>query len=146
MQNKNDYSTEWIDPVTGEVQQGIFNGELGVISDIDPLNGTATITFDEGQTAEYKGKLLDNIDLAYAVTVHKSQGCEFDRVIIALGKMNALLYKRSLLYTAVTRGRMNVTIVECEGTLGKFLRAPKGDVRETCLRDLLKTVDHRRLK
>ena len=146
MQNKNDYSTEWIDPVTGEVLQGIFNGELGVISDIDPLNGSVTITFAEGKTAEYKGKLLDNIDLAYAVTVHKSQGCEFDRVIIALGKMNALLYKRSLLYTAVTRGKMNVTIVECEGTLGKFLRAPKGDTRETCLRDLLKTVDYRRNK
>ena len=146
MQNKNDYSTEWIDPVTGEVMQGIFNGELGVITDIDPLKGSVTITFDEGKTAEYKGKLLDNIDLAYAVTVHKSQGCEFDRVIIALGKMNALLYKRSLLYTAVTRGKMNVTIVECEGTLGKFLRAPKGDVRETCLRDLLKTVDFRRNK
>jgi len=146
MQNKNDYSTEWIDPVTGEVLQGIFNGELGVISDIDPLKGSVTITFDEGKTAEYKGKLLDNIDLAYAVTVHKSQGCEFDRVIIALGKMNVLLYKRSLLYTAVTRGKMNVTIVECEGTLGKFLRAPKGDTRETCLRDLLKTVDYRRNK
>ena len=146
MQNKNDYSTEWIDPVTGEVLQGIFNGELGVISDIDPLKGSVTITFDEGKTAEYKGKLLDNIDLAYAVTVHKSQGCEFDRVIIALGKMNALLYKRSLLYTAITRGKMNVTIVECEGTLGKFLRAPKGDTRETCLRDLLKTVDYRRNK
>lgn len=146
MQNKNDYSTEWIDPVTGEVLQGIFNGELGVISDIDPIKGSVTITFDEGKTAEYKGKLLDNIDLAYAVTVHKSQGCEFDRVIIALGKMNALLYKRSLLYTAVTRGKMNVTIVECEGTLGKFLRAPKGDTRETCLRDLLKTVDYRRNK
>ena len=146
MQNKNDYSTEWIDPITGEVLQGIFNGELGVISDIDPLKGSVTITFDEGKTAEYKGKLLDNIDLAYAVTVHKSQGCEFDRVIIALGKMNALLYKRSLLYTAVTRGKMNVTIVECEGTLGKFLRAPKGDTRETCLRDLLKTVDFRRNK
>ena len=146
MQNKNDYSTEWIDPVTGEVLQGIFNGELGVISDIDPLKGSVTITFDEGKTAEYKGKLLDNIDLAYAVTVHKSQGCEFDRVIIALGKMNALLYKRSLLYTAVTRGKMNVTIVECEGMLDKFLRAPKGDTRETCLRDLLKTVDYRRNK
>ncbi|MBR3247432.1 MAG: AAA family ATPase [Clostridiales bacterium] len=146
MQNKNDYSTEWIDPVTGEVMQGIFNGELGVISDIDTVKGSVTITFDEGKTAEYKGKLLENIDLAYAVTVHKSQGCEFDRVIIALGKMNALLYKRSLLYTAVTRGKMNVTIVECGGTLEKFLRGPKGDTRETCLRDLLKTVDHRRLK
>lgn len=144
MQNKNDYSTEWIDPVTGEVLQGIFNGELGVISDIDPLKGSVTITFDEGKTAEYKGKLLENIDLAYAVTVHKSQGCEFDRVIIALGKMNALLYKRSLLYTAVTRGKMNVTIVELEGTLHKFLKAPKGEVRQTCLKDLLKTVDFRR--
>jgi exodeoxyribonuclease V alpha subunit len=146
MQNKNDYQTEWIDPVTGEVLQGIFNGELGVVSDIDPLKGSVTITFDEGKSAEYKGKLLENIDLAYAVTVHKSQGCEFDRVIIALGKMNMLLYKRSLLYTAGTRGKMNVTIVECEGTLGKFLRAPKGDTRETCLRDLLKTVDYRRNK
>jgi exodeoxyribonuclease V alpha subunit len=146
MQNKNDYSTEWIDPFTGEVSQGIFNGELGIVSDIDPLNNTVTITFDEGKTAQYKGKLLENIELAYAVTVHKSQGCEFDRVIIALGKMNALLYKRSLLYTAVTRGRMNVTVVEVEGTLKKFLNGPKDDVRQTCLRDLLKTVDYRRNK
>ena len=146
MQNKNDYSTEWIDPVTGEVLQGIFNGELGVVTDIDPLKSSVTITFDEGKTAEYKGKMLENIDLAYSVTVHKSQGCEFDRVIIALGKMNPLLYKRSLLYTAVTRGKMNVTIVELEGTLVKFLRSPKGDTRDTCLRDLLKTVDYRRNK
>ena len=146
MQNKNDYSTEWIDPLTGEVQQGIFNGELGIVSDIDPLKNTVSITFDEGKTAQYKGKLLDNIELAYAVTVHKSQGCEFDRVIIALGKMNALLYKRSLLYTAVTRGRMNVTIIEVEGTLRKFLNGPKDDLRDTCLRDLLKTVDFRRNK
>ena len=146
MQNKNDYSTEWIDPVTGEVLQGIFNGELGVVTDIDPLKSSVTITFDEGKTAEYKGKMLENIDLAYSVTVHKSQGCEFDRVIIALGKMNPLLYKRSLLYTAVTRGKMNVTIVELEGTLAKFLRSPKGDTRDTCLRDLLKTVDYRRNK
>jgi len=146
MQNRNDYSTECTDPLTGETVQGIFNGELGTVTDIDPLKGTVTITFDEGKTAEYKGKLLENIDLAYAVTVHKSQGCEFDRVIIALGKMNALLYKRNLLYTAVTRGKMNVTIVEYDGTLGRFLRAPKGETRETCLRDLLKTVDHRRKK
>ena len=146
MQNKNDYSTEWIDPVTGEVLQGIFNGELGLVTDIDPLKSSVTITFDEGKTAEYKGKMLENIDLAYSVTVHKSQGCEFDRVIIALGKMNPLLYKRSLLYTAVTRGKMNVTIVELEGTLAKFLRSPKGDTRDTCLRDLLKTVDYRRNK
>ena len=146
MQNKNDYSTEWIDPASGEVLQGIFNGELGVVSDIDPLKSSVTIAFDEGKCVEYKGKLLDNIELAYAVTVHKSQGCEFDRVIIALGKMNALLYKRSLLYTAVTRGKMNVTIVELEGTLAKFLKGPKDDLRETCLRDLLKTVDYRRNK
>ena len=144
MQNKNDYSTEWIDPFTGEVSQGIFNGELGIVSDVDPLKNTVTITFDEGKNVVYKGKLLENIELAYAVTVHKSQGCEFDRVIIALGKMNALLYKRSLLYTAVTRGRENVTVIEVEGTLNRFLNGPKDDVRQTCLRDLLKTVDHRR--
>ena len=55
-------------------------------------------------------------------------------------------YKRNLLYTAVTRGKMNVTIVEYDGTLGRFLRAPKSETRETCLKDLLKTVDHRRKK
>jgi len=146
MQNKNDYSIEWKDLITGETLQGIFNGELGIVSDIDTKEGTVTITFDEGKTAEYKGKLLDNIDLAYAVTVHKSQGCEFDRVIIALGKMNALLYKRNLLYTAVTRGRKNVTIVELEGTLDRFLNARKSEERDTVLKDLLKTVDYRRNK
>ena len=146
MQNKNDYQIEWKDPVTGETLQGIFNGELGTVSGIDEKEGVVTITFDEGKTVEYKGKLLENIDLAYAVTVHKSQGCEFDRVIIALGRMNALLYKRNLLYTAITRGKINVTIVELEGTLNKFLGAKKSENRETVLEDLLKTVDYRRNK
>ena len=89
-------------------------------------------------------KMLEDIELAYAVTVHKSQGCEFEHVIILLGKMNALLYKRNLLYTAITRGRNKVTIIDSNDTLLRFLRAKHGEERQTTLKDLLAIIDHKR--
>ena len=88
--------------------------------------------------------MLEDIELAYAVTVHKSQGCEFEHVVILLGRMNALLYKRNLLYTAVTRGRSKVTIIDSADTLSRFLKGTHIEERSTSLKELLAIVDHKR--
>ena len=108
------------------------------------IEGTMTVVFDDGKAVKYTKKMLEDIELAYAVTVHKSQGCEFEHVIILLGKMNALLYKRNLLYTAVTRGRSKVTIIDSADTLTRFLKGFREEERSTSLKDLLKIVDHKR--
>lgn len=144
MQTRNDYSAEWLDPVTGETEQGVFNGEMGKVDSVDPIEGTMTVFFDDGKMVKYTKKMLEDIELAYAVTVHKSQGCEFEHVIILLGKMNALLYKRNLLYTAVTRGRSRVTIIDSNDTLSRFLKAVHGEERVTTLKGLLEIIDHKR--
>ena len=144
MQTRNDYSAEWLDPLTGETEQGVFNGEMGKVDSVDPIEGTMTVFFDDGKTVKYTKKMLEDIELAYAVTVHKSQGCEFEHVIILLGKMNALLYKRNLLYTAVTRGRSRVTIIDSNDTLSRFLKATHGEERATTLKELLAIIDHKR--
>lgn len=144
MQTRNDYSAEWIDPVTNKTEQGVFNGEMGTVDSIDMIEGTMTVVFDDGKTVKYTKKMLEDIELAYAVTVHKSQGCEFEHVVILLGKMNALLYKRNLLYTAVTRGRTKVTIVDSGDTLARFLRGLRDEERATSLKDFLAIIDHKR--
>ena len=89
---------------------------------------------------------MDNIELAYAVTVHKSQGCEFDLVILALGKMSPKLLNRKLLYTAVTRGKKKVVIVDSEGMLQKMLRSTETSRRNTSLSDFLKIIDNKEEK
>ena len=144
MQTRNDYSAEWLDPLTGETEQGVFNGEMGTVDGVDSIEGTMTVLFDDGKTVKYTKKMLEDIELAYAVTVHKSQGCEFEHVVILLGKMNALLYKRNLLYTAVTRGRSKVTIVDSADTLSRFLKGSRIEERSTSLKDLLGITDHKR--
>ncbi|MBE7069854.1 MAG: hypothetical protein E7386_05085 [Ruminococcaceae bacterium] len=144
MQTRNDYSAEWLDPLTGNTEQGVFNGEMGIVESVDPIEGTMNVLFDDGKTVKYTKKMLEDIELAYAVTVHKSQGCEFEHVIILLGKMNALLYKRNLLYTAVTRGRSKVTIVDSADTLSHFLKGTHIEERSTSLKALLAIVDHKR--
>ena len=144
MQTRNDYSAEWLDPLTGETEQGVFNGEMGIVESVDPIEGTMTVFFDDGKTVKYSKKMLEDIELAYAVTVHKSQGCEFEHVVILLGRMNALLYKRNLLYTAVTRGRSKVTIIDSADTLSRFLKGTHIEERSTSLKELLAIVDHKR--
>ena len=141
MQTKNNYSVEWLDPATGDTRRGVFNGEIGKVFSIDPIEGAMTVEFDDGKFVSYKNKSLDEVDLAYAITVHKAQGCEFDNVIIALGKMNALLHRRRLLYTAVTRGKKKVIIIDSGDTLSKFIRSRAIDVRQTTLRGLLHLTD-----
>lgn len=115
MQVKNNYQLEWeirskyglaIDKGTG-----IFNGDMGIIEEINEFAETMTISFDEGKTVEYSYKTLDELELAYAITIHKSQGSEYPAVIIPLLSGPRMLMNRNLLYTAVTRAKKCVTIV-----------------------------------
>ncbi|MBP5180603.1 MAG: AAA family ATPase [Clostridiales bacterium] len=142
MQIKNNYSIEYFDPSNNEVSYGIFNGEMGKFDGYDILSGKYNIIYDDRKVG-YTKKMMKDVELAYAVTVHKAQGCEFDSVVVVLGKMNYKLTNRKLLYTAVTRGRNKVTIIDSEGRLGKMLRNEADNFRKTSLSDFLKIVSER---
>ena len=143
MQIRNNYKIEYYDPEEGEVVKGIFNGETGKAAGKDFMTGKYDILFDNGRRVGYEKKMLSDIDLAYAMTVHKAQGCEFDTVIIALGKMNIKLSNRKLLYTAVTRGKKKVIIIDSGNRLMKMCAGRDETVRQTSLKDLLSIVNGR---
>ena len=108
MQVKNNYNIEWQDGA--EKGTGIFNGDIGILEKIDLKTGCVTVNFD-GKRAVIPGENLGDIELAYAVTVHKSQGCEFNAVILPLIGLVPNLAYRNLLYTAVTRAKnMLITV------------------------------------
>lgn len=115
MQIKNNYQMEWeIRSKNGYALDngtGIFNGDCGIIKNINEFASTVTIEFDEGRVVEYKFSQLDEIELAYAITIHKSQGSEYPAVVIPLLNGPQMLMNRNLLYTAVTRAKNCVTIV-----------------------------------
>ena len=115
MQIKNNYQLEWeirskyglcIDKGTG-----VFNGDTGIIEEINYFAETMTVSFDEGKMVEYPFKLLEELELAYAITIHKSQGSEYPAVVIPLFQGPRMLLNRNLIYTAVTRAKKCVTIV-----------------------------------
>ncbi|MDE7244265.1 MAG: ATP-dependent RecD-like DNA helicase, partial [Oscillospiraceae bacterium] len=103
MQVRNNYDVLWVreDGVTGS---GIFNGDVGVIEDIDPAGELLTLNFD-GRSAAYTPDMLTELELAYAVTVHKSQGSEYRAVILTVLPAAPSLMVRGVLYTGVTRAR-----------------------------------------
>ena len=115
MQIKNNYQIAWeIRTKFGlcvDKGMGIFNGDTGIIEEINDFAETMTISFDEGRKVEYPFKLLEELELAYAVTIHKSQGSEYPAVVIPLLSGPRMLMNRNLLYTAVTRAKKCVTIV-----------------------------------
>ena len=114
MQIRNNYKLSWKNMKTFEEGEGIFNGDVGYIDNIDLQNNTIGVIFDNIRYVVYEFSELDELDLAYAVTVHKSQGSEFPVVIIPVGHVPPLLGTRNLLYTAVTRGKSLVILVGSE--------------------------------
>ena len=110
MQTKNDYEIEW-ETKDGAIGEGIFNGDMGIITDIDLENAEMIILFDDEKIVHYDFIKLENLELAYAITVHKSQGSEFDAVVIPLVYGYSRLMTKNLLYTAVTRAKSFVCIV-----------------------------------
>lgn len=117
MQTKNNYDMVYVRIDTGEESMGIFNGDMGIIRTIDNNAKSMTIIFDEDKKVEYPFTNLDELDLAYAITVHKSQGSEFHTVIMPVCMFNPMLMSRNLFYTAVTRAKNMVVLVGSEKTV-----------------------------
>lgn len=113
MQTKNNYSLKWT-RVSGSGEDegvGIFNGDMGYIDDMDEDDNTITIIFDEERRVVYDSMYIEEIDLAYAITIHKSQGSEFPVVVIPLFPGPPMLMNRNLLYTGITRAKQMVVLV-----------------------------------
>ena len=141
MQIKNNYQLEWeIRTKYGlsvEKGTGIFNGDTGIIEEINDYAEMMTISFDEGKMVEYPYKLLEELELAYAVTIHKSQGSEYPAVVIPLLSGPRMLLNRNLLYTAVTRAKKCVTIVGNDDTFNSMILNNSQQKRYSGLKDRL---------
>ncbi len=115
MQIKNDYQLEWetkgLYGIAADRGSGVFNGDIGVIRQINSFAEELTVEFDEGRMVTYEFSGLDELELAYAITIHKSQGSEYPAVVIPLLSGPRMLMTRNLLYTAVTRARSCVCVV-----------------------------------
>ena len=109
MQTKNNYDMVWKKD-DGEMGRGVFNGDIGIIEKMDPLMRMMAVRFDD-RVADYPYDSAGELDHAYGITVHKSQGSEFEAVIIPLMEVNSRLCYRNLLYTAVTRAKKLLIIV-----------------------------------
>ena len=137
MQVKNNYQLEW--EVRGkygipvEKGVGVFNGDTGILAEINEFAEIATVEFEDGRCAEYSFKQMEELELAYAITIHKSQGSEYPAVVIPLLSGPQMLLNRNLLYTAVTRARKCVTIVGSEETFGEMIRNEKQQRRYSSL-------------
>ena len=136
MQTKNDYEIEW-ETKDGTVGEGIFNGDMGIIMSIDPVNSEMTILFDDEKIVHYDFLKLENLELSYAITVHKSQGSEFDAVIIPLVYGYSRLMTKNLLYTAVTRAKGFVCIVGRKECVMEMINNNVELLRYTGLADFL---------
>ena len=137
MQIKNNYQLEWEIRtkygLTVDKGTGIFNGDMGMITEINTYTETLEVEYDEKRRVRYSFDLLDELELAYAVTIHKSQGSEYPAVIIPLLRGPRQLFHRNLLYTAVTRARKCVTLVGSEETFQEMIRNADEQNRNTSL-------------
>ena len=137
MQIRNNYQMEW--EVRGkygipvEEGVGVFNGDTGILKEINEFAETATVEFEDGRFADYSFKQLEELELAYAITIHKSQGSEYPAVILPLLSGPKMLMNRNLLYTGVTRARKCVTVVGSEETFGEMIRNEKQHKRYSSL-------------
>ncbi len=142
MQTKNNYQLAWEIRtkfgLTVDKGLGIFNGDMGIIRQINDFAEQMIIEFDEGRMVEYPYKLLDELELAYAITIHKSQGSEYPVVVIPLLSGPMMLMNRNLLYTAVTRARKCVTLVGNEVTFQQMIQNTSQQKRYSGLCDRLK--------
>ena len=131
MQVKNNYNVEWTKD-DGTEGTGIFNGDVGMLEEIDKLRGILKVRFDD-RTATYSIDNADELEHAYAITVHKSQGSEFPAVIIPMYPMAPQLCYRNLLYTAVTRARSILIMVGHKQIVYQMVRNQKKTLRYSAL-------------
>ena len=133
MQIRNNYDIMWKRTDGSEVGTGIFNGDVGVIKEIENSTETITILFDDRE-AEYDFTQLNELEPAYAMTVHKSQGSEYRAVILTAWNGSPYLLSRSILYTAITRARELLIIVGREETVAVMVENAKKNRRYSGLK------------
>ena len=145
MQIRNNYQMEW--EIRGrygiviEKGIGVFNGDTGILKEINEFAETAEVEFEDGRFAVYSFKQLEELELAYAITIHKSQGSEYPAVILPLLSGPKMLLNRNLLYTAVTRARKCVTVVGSEETFGEMIRNEKQQKRYSALDERIRELN-----
>ena len=141
MQMKNNYQIKWqvrgYNQMMIEEGTGVFNGDCGIITDIDNFNKEMTVRFDDEKYVTYSQGNLDELELAYAITIHKSQGSEYPAVVLPLLAGPKPLMNRNILYTAVTRGKKCVTIVGSRETVKGMIRNKSEQTRYSSLRERL---------
>lgn len=148
MQIKNNYNLEWKIYKDNIVKNaflldsglGIFNGDEGVIQKINIKQERIEVLFDENKVVKYKFSNLEDLSLAYAITIHKSQGSEYKAVVIAIHSGPPMLFTRNLLYTAVTRAKELAVIVGDSNSIFKMVKNNKGVSRYTYLRNRIREI------
>ena len=144
MQIKNNYQLEWEVStkygMTIDKGLGIFNGDMGIIREINAYDETITVEYDEQRKVKYPYTSLDELELAYAVTIHKSQGSEYPAVVIPLLKGPRQLFHRNLLYTAVTRARQCVTLVGRDSVFQEMIQNTNEQNRNTSLAERIREL------
>ena len=142
MQIKNNYQLEWEVStkfgLTVDKGTGIFNGDMGIITEINEYTETLEVEFDESRKVKYSFDMTEELELAYAITVHKSQGSEYPAVIIPLLAGPKLLYTRNLLYTAVTRAKKCLTIVGSDAVFQEMIQNKNEQARYTSLAERIR--------
>lgn len=135
MQIKNNYDLQW-QKDNGDIGYGVFNGDVGYITLIDVKDGIVKVRFDD-RIATYSSENISELELAYAITVHKSQGSEFDCVVLPMFDIPSQLLYRNLLYTAVTRAKKLIIVVGSEEIYERMAQNNKKTLRYTQLKDFL---------
>ena len=147
MQTRNDYKMEWsTDEKLASLSQtgtGVFNGDLGRIKSIDEAGRILTVLFDDGRVARYPFSELDELDLSYAMTIHKSQGSEYPAVIIPILDPSPLLVYRNLLYTGITRARSCVVLLGSSETINRMIDTKGSNDRYSSFTDRLYAANGR---
>ena len=138
MQTKNNYNILWEKENEREFKKelgnGIFNGELGRIDKINKEDKTIRVKFDDGKIATYESTDLDQLEHAYAITVHKSQGSEFDVVILVAAQSAPMLLTRNLIYTAMTRAKKLLIIIGSKSVVDYMIQNNTTKHRNTGLK------------
>ena len=144
MQTKNNYNILWEKEYernfNKDLGNGVFNGELGKIEKISSKDKTILVRFDDGKVATYEGNELEQLEHAYSITVHKSQGSEFDVVILVVAQTAPMLLTRNLIYTAMTRAKKLLIVIGAQSTINYMINNNTTRHRNTGLKFKLQNV------
>lgn len=144
MQIKNNYEAKWVirgkNGIKVDEGEGVFNGDVGLISRIDDFSKTVTVLFEDDRQVEYPYASLEELELSYAITIHKSQGSEYPAVIMPILEGPRMLFNRNLLYTAVTRAAKCVVILGSKEKIRQMIAQGDEQKRYTDLKQRIKEV------